>query len=97
MWFTAHYIAAVPETEGVFQLLAEDKQVLQITGTMNLRQAPENRLAINGSTRSLVWEENPVYTRRESELIQQFLQQRGHLPGMGGELDNLYEDRDGLF
>lgn len=33
-----------------------------------------------------------MYTKRESELIQQFLQRYGHMPGMGGELDDLYDD-----
>jgi hypothetical protein len=38
-----------------------------------------------------------MYTRRESELIQQFLQQYGRMPGAGWELDDLYDDMDDLF
>lgn len=33
-----------------------------------------------------------MYTRRESELIQQYLQQHGQLPGAGAEVDDLYDD-----
>ena len=38
-----------------------------------------------------------MYTKRESELIQQFLQQYGRMPGAGSELDDLYDDMDDLF
>jgi hypothetical protein len=61
---------------------------------MSLRQALESQLATAENACCLVWEEDPMYTKRDSELIQQFLQQHGHLPGMGGELDELYEDMD---
>ena len=40
-----------------------------------------------------VWETDPVYTKRESELIQQY----GQMPGAGSELDDLYDDMDDLF
>ena len=39
-----------------------------------------------------------MYTKRESELIQQYLQQCGKMPGAGSELDELlYDDMDDLF
>jgi Fe-S-cluster-containing dehydrogenase component len=95
--FDAHHIAEVPEIEGVFQLLDGEKEVVQITGTMNLRQELENQLATNENARFFVWEEDPMYTKRESELIQQYLQQYGQMPGAGSELDDLYDDMDDLF
>ncbi|MGA9349717.1 MAG: FAD-dependent oxidoreductase [Anaerolineae bacterium] len=95
--FDADHIAEVPEIEGVFQLLDEEKEVIQITGTMNLRQELENQLATNENARFFVWEEDPMYTKRESELIQQYLQQYGQMPGAGSELDDLYDDMDDLF
>ncbi len=54
-------------------------------------------MATNENARFFVWEADPMYTKRESELIQQFLQQHGQLPGAGGELDDLYDDMDDLF
>ena len=38
-----------------------------------------------------LWEEDRMYTKRESELIQQHLSQYGELPGgAGDELDDLF-------
>ena len=64
---------------------------------MNLRQGLDAQLSTNESACFFVWEADPMYTKRESELIQQYLQQHGQLPGAGSELDELYEDMDDLF
>jgi len=88
--FDAEHVAEIPEAEGVYQLLDEEKEVIQIAGRMNLRQELEAELATNENACFFVWEEDPMYTKRESELIQQFLQQYGHLPSAGGELDDLF-------
>jgi len=42
--FNADNVSAVPEIEGVFQLLDEEKTVIYIQGTMNLRQHLEQQL-----------------------------------------------------
>jgi hypothetical protein len=45
----------------------------------------------NSKARFFVYEEDTMYTRRESELIQQYLQEHGELPGGGDdELDDLF-------
>jgi hypothetical protein len=80
MWMLALPTSAIPEIEGIFQLLDEEKQVIQITGTMNLRQDLEKHLTTNEEARFFIWEEAPMYTKRESELIQQFLQKHGYGP-----------------
>ena len=37
------------------------------------------------------FDENPMYTQRESELIQQYLQEHGRMPGgAGDDLDDLF-------
>ena len=36
------------------------------------------------------YEEDPMYTKRESEFIQQYLQQHGHLPPGNEEVDDLF-------
>jgi uncharacterized tellurite resistance protein B-like protein len=73
------------------------KEVFHIAGTMNLRRDLEEQRVANENACFFIWEADPMYTKRESELIQQFLQQYGHLPGAGAELDELYEDLDDLF
>jgi len=84
-------VEGLPEIEGVYQLFDEEKNVLAITGVMNLREALLEVLEENETARSFVYEQEPMYTRRESELIQQYLQEHGELPGGGeDELDDLF-------
>jgi hypothetical protein len=88
---TAETVANVPETEGVYQLLDEDKQVLAIKGVMNLKSALLEVLDEDDKARYFVYEEEMMYTKRESELIQQYLHEHGELPGGGDdELDELF-------
>lgn len=86
------HVEAVDAVEGVYQLLNAQREVFRIVGTMNLRRDLEAELATNQQACFFIWEADPMYTKRESELIQQFLQRYGHMPGMGGELDDLYDD-----
>lgn len=80
----------VLENEGVYQLANEKKMVLKIAGTQNLLQSLISEL--NSEHAKYFWfEEDPMYTKRESELIQQHLQKYGELPGAGDEdLDELF-------
>ena len=73
-------IALVPETEGVYQLLDENKMVIYIKGAMNMRKELEEQLASNEKAKYLVFEEAKMFTMRESELLQQFLKKYGKLP-----------------
>jgi hypothetical protein len=72
--FDAEHVAQVPAAEGVYQLLNEEKEVFHIAGTMNLRQDLEEQLSTSETACCFVWEIDPMYTKRESELIQQYLQ-----------------------
>ena len=83
-------VAPIPETEGVYQLADEKKKVLRIAGTQNLRKSLEEE-AEAGTSSFFCFDEDPMYTKRESELIQQYLKKYGELPG-GGE-----DDLDDLF
>jgi formate dehydrogenase beta subunit len=88
--FDADGVSAVPEIEGVFQLLDEAKKVIYIQGTMNLRQHLEEQLLTQEKARYFIYEEDPMYTKRESELLQKFLQQHGRLPEGNDELEDLF-------
>jgi hypothetical protein len=89
--FNEEAIQNVPETEGVFQLLDENKIIIAIVGTANLHQSLEEKLEGESKARYFNFEKNPMYTQRESQLIQQFLQQYGYLPeGGGDDLDELF-------
>lgn len=78
--FEAETIKGVPETEGVYQLLDENKTIIYIKGTINLRRELEEQLAINPKAKYFTYEEAKMFTMRESELLQQFLKKHGKLP-----------------
>ncbi|KLU61265.1 NADPH-Fe(3+) oxidoreductase subunit beta [Peptococcaceae bacterium CEB3] len=87
--FDAETVEQVPETEGVYQLLTADKEILSIVGTANLRQTLNEQLG-RENARYFGYEEDRMYTQRESQLIQQFLQEHGRLPPGADDLDDLF-------
>ena len=92
--FNSANVSPVPEIEGVYQLLDEQKAVIYIAGTMNLRQGLEEHLGATEAPLNkacyFLYEENPMYTVKESELIQQFSQQHGQMPAGNQDLDDLF-------
>lgn len=87
--FNEESIQQVPETEGVFQLLDEDHTVLVIKGTANLRLELLQALEDNDNAALFEFEEDKMYSKRESELIQRYLQEHGQMPG-GDDDDDLF-------
>ena len=86
-------VAEVPAVEGVFQLRDENKVVIVIKGSQNLQADLKEKLNSETKARYFWFEPDPMYTKRESELIQQFLQQFGKMPegdGEGEDLDDLF-------
>jgi NADPH-dependent glutamate synthase beta subunit-like oxidoreductase len=89
--FNAENVSIVPDTAGVYQLLDEEKKVFAIKGVMNLRQDLGEQLETNEQACYFIYEEDEMYTKRESELLQQYLQQYGEMPGGGmDDLDDLF-------
>jgi NADPH-dependent glutamate synthase beta subunit-like oxidoreductase len=80
-------VTSVPETEGAYQLLDENKMVIYIKGTTNLRKELYDQLSTNPKARYFVYEENRMFTMRESELLQQFIKKYGKLPEQNLELE----------
>jgi len=86
-------VAEVPAIEGVYQLRDENKVTIVIKGTQNIQADLQEKLNSETKAKYFWFEPDPMYTKRESELIQQFLQQFGKMPeGDGGE-----DDLDDLF
>jgi ferredoxin len=89
--FIAENVESVPETEGVCQLFDKDKNIVYIKGGMNLRQELEAMSKSYEKAKYFIWEEEPMYTKRESELLQQFMQRFGKMPeGNAGIDEDLY-------
>jgi thioredoxin reductase len=84
-------VAKVPAIAGVYRLYDSGGQVIQITGTPDLKEALQGELGKGHESVRFDYEESPMYTQRESELIQQYLQQHGRLPGgSADDLDDLF-------
>ncbi|OQX23963.1 MAG: hypothetical protein BWK80_23215 [Desulfobacteraceae bacterium IS3] len=62
---------------------------MAIKGTANLRHELLNALEENEKAAFFEFEEDKMYSKRESELIQRYLQEHGEMPG-GGEDDDLF-------
>jgi len=84
-------LTAIPRAEGVYEIAGTDRKPIKIAGVPDLRAALESECEGQGDGRLFCWEEDRMYSKRESELIQQHLQQYGQMPGGGaGELDDLF-------
>ena len=86
---TPEVIASVPDGEGVLELLNSAKEVLQISGTPAMRQALLSHLAA-GQASYFLFEEDKMYTQRESELLQNYLSKHGRLPTGNDLSDDLF-------
>ena len=88
--FNEDNVQKVPKEEGVFQLYDGDHNVLSIKGTVNLRQELLRALGENDKAVWFDFEEDKMYSKRESELIQKYLQEHGRMPGGGSEDEGLF-------
>ncbi len=82
----------VPKTSGVLLKADASGEVSKIQGTENLRDQLEEWLEDVGEDDvvKVKWEEDPMYTKRESELIQQYVQEHGKMPEGDDDLDDLF-------
>jgi formate dehydrogenase beta subunit len=85
-------VARAPAGPGVYQLLDESKVVYAIKGVSDIRRALSEVAETSTKAKYFVFEEDPMYSKRESELIQQYLQQHGCMPPGEGD-----DDLDDLF
>lgn len=88
--FVKEEIEEVPEKEGVFLLLTKEKEVVYIKGVENLRKELLKELTFRNEVEYFRYEEAPMYTKRESELLQKFSENYGKLPKYNDELEELF-------
>jgi formate dehydrogenase beta subunit len=88
--FNSANVDAAPEKDGVYRLFNDQKEVIYIGSNPNIRKGLREVLNSGDDwvkkARYLHFEETLMYTMRESELIQQFLQEHGKLPEGNEEL-----------
>jgi predicted molibdopterin-dependent oxidoreductase YjgC len=88
--YTRENLAGVSEESGVYQLLDEQKNVIYIKGAMNLKRELAEQLSMQKQVRYFIYEEHPLFSTRESELLQQYMARHGELPALNQELDELF-------
>lgn len=88
--FNQENVAAVPEKEGVFQLLDAEENVIFIKGAMNLKQELTDQLELAQDSRFFMYIEEQMFSKRESELLQHFIMEHGKMPKMNQELEDLF-------
>ena len=66
------------------------QDVIYIKGGMNLRSEIGEHLELIENARYFMYDEEPMYTKRESELLQQFIAEHGEMPEGNRELDDLF-------
>lgn len=90
---TEESMASVPEAEGVYQLYDEERNILAIKGVDDLAKALKGFLEDPGKVAFFDFEEDKLFSKRENELLQQYMQVHGRMPeGAGGD-----DDLDDLF
>ena len=88
--FNAENLALVPEVSGVFTIFNKDKKIIEIKGTANMHKMLKEKFESNHEIKYFKFEEDPMYSKRESELLQQYIKQYGEMPSGGDELDDLF-------
>jgi len=90
--FNTAGVERVPsDLEGVYLLADADKQIIKIKGTGTLRTDLQTDIERNGQARYFRFEEDLLYTKRESELLQQYMQAHGRMPGGAADgVDDLF-------
>ena len=83
-------IQTVPESEGVYQLRDADKQILSIKGVMNMKDSLLEEFEENDKVVWFEYEEDQFYSKRESELLQQYIAEHGEMPEGNRDLDDLF-------
>jgi hypothetical protein len=88
--FKESNVRQVPKAEGVFRLCDGDHNVLWIQGTSDLRQALLRALEEDVKAAWFTFEEDRMYSKRESELIQKYVQDHGRMPAGGRDEEDLF-------
>jgi len=87
--FGSDLLEKIPNVEGVL-ILADTKKIsVKIAGSANIYDLLNELIEDEFEAEYCRWEIDPMYTKRESELIQVHLQAFGEIPG-GDELDDLF-------
>lgn len=83
-------VVETPDSEGVYQLYDRDKNVIQITGVQNLRDALTGEMKNVIDAAYFSYEEDLMYTARERQFLQHYMRKYGDFPPGNREIDELF-------
>jgi NADPH-dependent glutamate synthase beta subunit-like oxidoreductase len=87
--FDKNQIMQIPDVSGVLQLFNQEKDIILIQGTISLRSTLLDLIDVHLDAEFYTYEEDEMYTKRESELLQNFLNIHGSFPkGNESDLDD---------
>lgn len=79
----------VPNEGGVYRLYDADEEIVEINGVADLSAELLGEVDRSDAVEFDV-ELDEHFTQRETELIEEFVNEHGHMPGMGGGMDDLF-------
>jgi len=87
-------LGKLPSSPGVFTLLDDSGEVVQIKGVIDLRSGVAEAVEgiVSDAPSWVQFEVEPLYTQRETELLARYVRDQGHLPGGNDLGDDLFED-----
>jgi len=88
--FTIENIEKVPNEDGVVQLLDDNKEAFLIKGAENIRKTLIGFFEEGKSAKYFSYELDKLFSKRESELVGQYLRKHGEMPDSGDNLDDLF-------
>jgi hypothetical protein len=88
--FDEETIDSVPELEGVYTLYDENKEIYNIVGVINLREGLQEEYDMGRDVKYFTYEEDPMYTGKERQLVQVYMKQHGKMPPGSDDLDDLF-------
>lgn len=87
---TEENLQGLPEGEGVYVLYDEKKEVYKIVGVEKIRQALVEEYGNRSKARYFYYEEDPMFTSKERQLVQQYMKKHGSMPPGNDELEDLF-------
>jgi len=79
----------VPNAGGVYTLYDADGDIVEINGVADLSAALLDALDASDAV-EFEYDLDENFTKRETEMNERYIKEHGHLPGMGGGMDDLF-------
>lgn len=87
---TEERVREVPDLEGAFILYDENREAIFIKGAMNIKNDLKDQMELEQRAKFFTYIVDAMYTKRESEMLQHYVQEHGCQPLINAEFDDLF-------